>query len=545
MLLWEVKRRSHRCELFRRRLINKKNVVRYTLGIPKLQQELKNLQAGALYWVATDQLSQATKLVGLTLSSCSETAKAALLTHSNSDMDQIHTYLSNPEQGPGDLRSYLVKLNSGRDLDQLTKQLDRALKPRGRLIVVVLPSTDLALWTDNAARVLKQWRNWIEKNSCTLWVVSYGSNASALTQELAVHNNSLAGLAELSTRQTTENELRYEVYYWRSDLTVKGRHSFDVQSTATEFDVIADLTPDEPLKNQPSPKRKYELIFQKEVLEGMPVFLAENWQVLDTWDELVEKGLSIANPILIFAISGNKDLEPLARLIYTLRLQRSDMIKIVVREMGHHLREQEADLLKLCGVSMVVPAQTKLAQFFGFLEEVKTQSFTYKLTKNLEESLALVRADQVKGPLALIPFCAYVESVLKKTPKNDFVGVLAVLRPVPMLTAENLMSQIKLSRLGDVVCVANNLVYVFLFGCKLSFAMVALGRVFKLPFNEMVIENQLFSEPDDIEEQVLRIRRQGSQNGIEPLVSTERIEQESKAEQTTPVFQPVLTPLVL
>lgn len=159
MLSWDVKRRSHRRRLFRRRLINKKNVVRYTLGIPKLQQELKNLQAGALYWVATDQLNQATKLVGLTLSSCSETAKAALLTHSNSDMDQIHAYLSNPEQGPGDLRSYLVKLNSGRDLDQLTKQLDRALKPRGRLIVVVLPSTDLALWTDNAARVLKQWRN--------------------------------------------------------------------------------------------------------------------------------------------------------------------------------------------------------------------------------------------------------------------------------------------------------------------------------------------------------------------------------------------------
>lgn len=545
MLSWDIKRRSHRHGLFRRRLINNKNVVRYTLGIPKLQQELKNLQAGALYWVATDQLSQTTKLVGLTLSSCSETAKVALLAHSNSDMDQIHAYLSNPEQGPGDLRSYLVKLNSDRDLDQLTKQLDRALKPRGRLIVVVLPSTDLALWTDNAARVLKQWRNWIEQNGCTLWVVSYGSNASALTQELAVHNNSLAGLAELSTSQTTENELRYEVHYWRSDLTVKGRHSFDVQSTATEFDVITDLTPDEPLKNQPSPKRKYELIFQKEVLEGMPVFLAENWQVLDTWDELVEKGLSIANPILIFAISGNKDLEPLARLIYTLRLQRSDMIKIVVREMGHHLREQEADLLKLCGASMVVPAQTKLAQFFGFLEEVKTQSFTYRLTKNLEESLALVRAEQVKGPLALIPFCAYVESILKKTPKNDFVGVLAVLRPVPMLSAENLMSQIKLSRLGDVACVANNLVYVFLFGCKLSFAMVALGRVFKLPFNEMVIENQLFSEPDDIEEQVLRIRRQGSQNDIEALVSTERIEEESKAEQTTPVFQPVLTPLVL
>lgn len=499
-----------------------------------------------MYWVATDQLSQAIKLVGLTLSSCSETAKVALLAHSKSDMDQIHAYLSNPEQGPGDLRSYLIKLESRRDLDQLPKQLDRALKPRGRLITIVLPSSDLSLWTDNAARVLKQWRNWIEQNNCVLWMVSYGSNASVLAQELAVHNNSIAGLAELSTSQMAENVLHYEVHYWRSDLTVKGRHSFDVQNTATEFDLIADSASQETPKNKPEPKRKYQLIFQKEVLEGMPVFLAENWQVLDTWDELVEKGLSIANPILIFAVSGNKDLEPLARLIYELRQQRSDMIKIVVREMGHNLREQEADLLKQCGASMVVSAETQLAQFFGFLEEVKTQPYTYKLTKNLEESLALVRTEQIKGPLALTPFCAYVESVLRKTPKNDFVGVLAVLRPVPMLTAESLMSQIKLSRLGDVVCVANNLVYVFLFGCKLSFAMMALGRVFKLPFNEMVIENQLFNEPDDIEEQVLRIRRQGAQNHVEPLVPTVLIEeQESKVEQTTPVFQPVLAPLVL
>lgn len=514
----------------------------YTLAIPTMPQEYKRLQLGALYWVAIEESELALKLVGQTLAGVEALGKAVLLAHTNNELEDVLAYLSKPDGGPATLHSYRMKTVSLHTLQRLPKQIDKALKPVERLIVLLLPLNERAVWQEHAGTLLRAWRNWAESNSCTLLVVSYGANAQALTHDLYIENNSLSGLAVMRSAQgAVENEFVYEVSYWRSGLGVKGNERFKLRNTETFLKLILDPKTQEPTVVGNRIEKKNELVFERDVLEGTPITLTDNWQVVDSWAELIEKGLSTASPVLIFALNSSEDLEGLARILYRLRQQRSDAVKIVVREMHQALRKQEVNLLNSCGASLVVPEGTQLARFFSLLETVIKQPSVYQLTDNLEQAIAAVRPQQIRGVLASLAFCDYVDGLLTELPVDGFAGVLVVLRPVPMLSAEMVVSQINLTRMGDVACAANNEVYLFLFGCTPNFATVALQRVLKLPFSELIIEDKVYAESASIEEQVLRLRRYHAPRP-KMLKINKGQDHESNSEEK-PRFQPVLKPL--
>lgn len=524
----------------------------YTLAIPSLPQEFKHLRGGAVYWVAIEAPEYAIKLAGQTLASVGKADKAVLLAPRSEELDEVLGYLVRPDRGPSDLQSYKLKTYSLKGLLQLPKQMDRALKPTQRLIVLMLPinEIEMVLWQTHASILLKTWRNWAESNACVLLVVSYGTSAQALAHDLYAQSNYLSGLALMySAQHTAHSELRYDIQHWRSALGAMSSKRFQLRATEAFFELVIDPKSPAQAADQFAVARKNTLIFERVVLEGTPITLVDGWQVVDSWQALIEKGSQEVSPILIFALNASEDVEDLARILYRLRQQRADSIKIVVREMQQALRKQEVDLLNHCGASLVVPAGTKLAHFFNLLENVKKQPSVYQLTTNLEQAIAVVKPQQQRGVVTPIAFCEYVERLLVQIPITGFAGVLVALRPVPMLSAEQVLTQAQFTRMGDVACTANNVVYVFLFGCRPSFALLALQRIFKLPFSELVIENQIYDEQASVEEQVLRIRK--SQNTSLQIVNTNQSSAKNerpaveakKAMRTRPVFQPLLKPL--
>ncbi len=71
---------------------------------------------------------------------------------------------------------------------------------------------------------------------------------------------------------------------------------------------------------------------------------------------------------------------------------------------------------------------------------------------------------------------------------------------------KQMIGQLRIDRKGDVVCVVNGIVYLFLFGCQRDFIEIALQRVFSLPIQDIVSEHQVHTDYVVIEDHMRRMQ---------------------------------------
>jgi len=501
----------------------KKPLLTYGLGLTAVSQEYKQLRAGFVYWVGVANQKEAIWLTGRTIAAAPSKARILLL--ADSHLDEMLGYVPLDTTDPVEVRSYHLRGHSPVDMLALTKQMDRAVQPIARLILLVMPITQVQDWENKAALFLVEWRYWLQKNQSIMVVVSYGAESETLVNKLYLHNETLSGLSFLQKNEL--DELLYQVWHWRNPLGVSGQALFQM---TTQGDRLL-ATDTEPI---PSNTTVPSTIFLQHNIASQVVLAGRNdYALVDSWDALVAKGLTELNPTLVFALQRHQDLEQLARTLYYLRQQRQQALRLVVLEMGSHaLRHSEIELLILSGCSLVIP-KGNLSRFFNLLDVLHSQPDRFQITSNLDQALQKIQVQSVRGELPVSDFVSYLEHIYSDFTDLEPRGSLIVMTPVDMLSTAQLLTQIQIQRDGDVVCANTKWVYVFLFECEASLVNVALGRLMRLPLSELVTHHHIVVQPSDIQRVVEQLKRAPVSNSAPP--PTESLPLSTQRH----VFQPV------
>src|SRR5690606_543982 len=78
---------------------------------------------------------------------------------------------------------------------------------------------------------------------------------------------------------------------------------------------------------------------------------------------------------VVLSIGENADVDALARIVFELRSERGNGLKLVVREMQPCLRYADERLLLESGASLVAPANLPLARVLTLLETIQGQTW--------------------------------------------------------------------------------------------------------------------------------------------------------------------------
>lgn len=489
-----------------------------TLGIEDFLYSYQQMRRSSIYLLSLDKHIHALRFATQTLSALDTSTRAAVL---GSEKIPVIAAALKDDQGPLELRSYSFK-HGIKAVLKLTQQLDRKLKPIKRLLICLLPTDTLSVLVASDSALLKSWRHWCESNGCILLILAYGDNAQKACQQLADEKNLLAGVAHLSERV---NGYAYQVDYWVNSLGVEGAAEFLLQDQGTAFQLAKTVV------------KKVESVapmiyLQRSVLEDAPMYMAEQWQVIDNWQELVSAAQAAASGTFVFALQATSEFEELARTLYSLRKQRGGSIRLVVREIRQVLRAPEIQLLLQSGAALVATVDIQLVQFLNMLGDLQNQHHTRPLLENLEAAIARIKPPNIKGVVSALQFVNYLHEQLAGTQAAEMDSILVVIRPVPMLTVEQVMGQLRVLRDGDVACALDGVIYLYLFKCQLEFVKIALQRIFALPFEELVASYQVHSNRIAMGEHLRRFHniKEAHQSGV-------AVEQTMQDEQATVLKQ--------
>lgn len=462
-----------------------------SLNLTGCLQEYQQLRAGSVYWLGLETQADALNLATQVLAGLSANLRTILV-----GGEAITTVIAAlaPDQGPAELRSYVWRSTGSKAVMSLTQQLDRKLRPQQRLIICLLSAQQLQSVARKLSPLLKQWRDWCESNGCTLLVLAYEQHAHSA---LELDSRCVAGVAYLIRHA---DAMTYRLAYWSNSLGVQGATDFAVHREGTHLIL-------EQNSNNVSAVQTTEVFLQRSVLEGAPLPMAQQWHIVEDWSQLEQEALNSVTGIFVFALQASSEIEALARVLYAVRQQRGVSVQLVVREMEQALRNQEVELLLQCGAAAVIGVDTNLARFFSRLESLPAPHKQRPLLDDLELALLKTRPLNIKGVLSLLEFTSYLNRLLQRLNAPDTGGVLVSMSPAHMLTAEQLVSQLHIVRQGDAACVADDVVYLFLFSCQLNYLETVLRKIFSLPFTDLISTYMVHSERNDILDHIRRLQR--------------------------------------
>ncbi|MGB8666921.1 MAG: cellulose biosynthesis protein BcsE [Serratia inhibens] len=478
----------------------------FSLGIRQIWEELSVMQSPGLYWVNVDRQTDATLLCQQTLAAQAATSQVALIC-SGEKPDKLLAELASPALKKIPLYQLPEKKAA---LTHFCDDLMRALKPQNRLLILLAHAS---LWQTFTTEELRDWASatghWLHRQGCTLLILSHGSGVNKLKGQLSTQHRILNGLSSLQWQQ---DSAQYLVNWWCTKNGINANQMLTLFAGENGWQGDDD-------GNQPSPTaiRSDEGLYlaQQSILEGAPP-LSTNWQLLESNAQLAQHGMLTLSATLIFALYQSDEIDALAHQIHSLRRQRGNGLKIVVREMSASLRYSDERLLLACGANLIVPHVAPLSRFLTMLEGIQGQRFSRHVPADIDALLHGLRPLQLKGYMRPDDFSQAVISLMNNTLlPEDGKGVMVALRPAPGLRAEQAMTLCHLRRFGDVMTVAQGRLVLFLSTCRINDLDTALKFIFRLPVNEAFSNRVVWHQDVDITSEIKRL----AQNANIPLAT--------------------------
>lgn len=452
-----------------------------TLAVRHLRDEQMLLRQGGLYWLSIDHVSDAKILAFQFLEGLGH-IQAATLVCFNQDPQEVVAPLGR-HAGPATLRLFEVPEASIRSaLESLNHELSRAAVKKGSPIVLMLPA---ASWQGFGSQNLQRWceslATWLDRHGCTLLVLCHGQ-APKLHAHLISLNERLSGLARLYRRDGVS---RYQLSYWHSPLGVCSEQEFELEAHPEGF-ALALFERTNPQPAQSEDQRLYLAL--RSVLEGISP-LSHQWRQFDNYDDLFLQASRAKAASVIVGVTNNLQVEELAQRLYELRESCGISLKIIVRELAACLRYRDERLLVSCGANIIVPYGVSPACFFSLVDSVQGQVWRHSLNIKLNELFERLRPPTVCGVVSPHQFISILDPIYERD-AGEVSHQLLRLQPRNDMAAEQYLDQIDLRRLGDIACVLDGVLYLFLFACRADGVASALARIFRLPWYDLFSECQ-------------------------------------------------------
>jgi len=466
-----------------------------SVALGDLPVEFGRMRQGELYWISIAAAGDSAVLIRQILAAAPMRARMALIC-SGDPGGFLETLPA--DEGPGDIRGFRLRGETSKALRALPKDLDRSLRPKGRTIVLSLPVDGFPSDEDGLRRLLADWRRWLQGNGCTLLLLPHGEGVRRYVDALPPLNDVLSGVACLEPGDA--DDYAYRVMHWRNASSVSGPAELRLGRSETGFTV----TRQRGAAAIPGGDRN-QFYIERAVLEGAPVFMAEDWHVFDTSAAVFERALQAHAATAVFGLGSDADVPALAKMLHTLRSQRGPALKLVVRAMQRGLRYQDEQLLLACGATLIIPSDIAFPHFFSLLESVQGQTYKRELVPDPDAVIERYRSVHVCGVVDVPRFLAYLEPILSR-PDAPPGGVLLIMKPVPGLAPSLALDQLRLRRLGDLACEQDGMIYLFLQGCHPHMVEAALANVFQLPYREIFSDHAVYATAEQIQDECLNLQ---------------------------------------
>ncbi|OFE07967.1 cellulose biosynthesis protein BcsE, partial [Salmonella enterica subsp. enterica] len=210
---------------------------------------------------------------------------------------------------------------------------------------------------------------------------------------------------------------------------------------------------------------------------------------------------------IIFSLTQNNQIEPLARRIHTLRRQRGSALKIVVRENIASLRATDERLLLGCGANMIIPWNAPLSRCLTLIESVQGQQFSRYVPEDITTLLSMTQPLKLRGFQPWDTFCDAIHTMMSNTLlPADGKGVLVALRPVPGIRVEQALTLCRPNRTGDIMTIGGNRLVLFLSFCRVNDLDTALNHIFPLPTGDIFSNRMVWFEDKQISAELVQMR---------------------------------------
>ncbi|NDJ55862.1 cellulose biosynthesis protein BcsE [Enterobacteriaceae bacterium 4M9] len=491
----------------------------FPVGIA-LWDELQHMPTGGVWWVNTDRYEDARRLVNSTLSAQQEDAKVAVIVM-GTQPDKVIELTG--ETGPQKVSLFSAQ-KSESSIKFLATDIMCSINPE-RYLLVLLCSENF--WQNITPKVLRNWLHkiskWCQTYNCTLLVVNPGNKTDTQFSFLVDAHRSLSGLSGLRFQGDIH---LYDVAFWCNEKGVSAQQQLELRWQ----DHTWHLRQQE--ENTPQPRSdEKQILSHAAVLEGAPP-LSEYWTLFDDNDALFEAARSAQAATIIFSLSQNPQIEPLARHIHALRRQRGSALKIIVRENKASLRATDERLLMGCGATLVVPWNAPLSRCLTMIESVQGQNFSRHVPEDVTVLFDALRPLKLRGWLQWDAFCNAINTMLNNPLlPADNKGILVALRPVPGLRIEQALTLCRPNRQGDFVTIGNGRLMIFLSFCRINDLDTALSHIFPLPVNDIISNRMVWYEDSQIAAELVQLQKVPKEQWMQPLA------QASESEKTLNVHR--------
>lgn len=479
----------------------------FLLGIQSLWQELREMSVGGIWWVNTDSQDDQIALINQTLASQTATCRAGVLI---SDESICHA-LSFDTGGPERVRLFTFKPMK-ESLLSLRNDLLCSVIPDQYLFI--LPTAD-SLWQAFNADELRAWlhamNRWAEHQNCSFLIISNGPHNERLTSLLINQYRGLNGLAALSN---LGGDYRLDVEFWCNERGVSAQQHIELEYFQGQW------TQSSTANSAPQPINDSRLILShKVVLEGAPP-LSEYWSLFEDNESLYSMARTAQAATVIFSLTQNSQIERLATMVHALRRQRGSALKLVIREQSANLRATDERLLLGCGASLIVPGSSSLSRCLSLIESIQGQVFNRQIPEDIQVLIKAMHPLELRGYQNWNTFCQALDIVLNNPlMPEDARGVLVALRPVPGLRVEQALTLCRPNRMGDIMTLGDNRLYLFLTFCRINDLDIALKHIFPLPIGDLISNRLVWYEDKQLAAELSQMRLTDPALRSQPLSS--------------------------
>lgn len=400
-------------------------------------------------------------------------------------------------------------------LKGLLKDIKRLPLGRKQQICVILDEHCFARSSEaELLRELSAWKRFCSENEHSVLFMIHGQYET-LWPSLKGCNAVLMGLA--AHNQNNDNTFSVDVDFWHlpdnliadqewlfhsdphsfvvHDAEKVGKHNIEVLKSTTDSDTIFTLSD------------IYRDLYPRQHV------VADKTSNLELVASLQE---NINAATVILRCRNTSEIDELAILVYQLRCRAGEKLKIVVRETDRCLRSADEVYLLNAGCNLIIPYNVKGARVRNMVSALQGMLFKRSLPPTLSKLSEMRPYSRFHGYCEPQDFVRYVQRAFGNTRYGEMTHLLIQLKPLEGISLEQTLGLCRLRREGDLLTIANDMVYLFLYACGIDDVDTALHNSLELPVNDIFSGRQVYHQPNTINSELKLIGKS------EVAIDTER-----------------------
>lgn len=392
----------------------------------------------------------------------------------------------------GKVQVFLEEISAS--LERLLGEIDYYAHPHQQLIVI----ERFQRYCQNGmqaefARALITMRAWAQERQCIFLLMSPVEYQQPL---LRAGVGTLGGIANLMYQGRT---LSWIINYWFQGDHIISQRTAHLSQADNQQLLIDSSTPDS-LELVPSDGPVYDAnrtVVVRSVLNGYP--LPAGWEIVNRNHDVTEQLPSAVGCTFLLEFSPAVSLKELTQLVYQMRRNCGARLRLVIRELGIHLRASEESLLYQLGASLVIPAEVSFARMQGMLASQQGQLYSRLLPNDFNITWHQSTLPGVRGYLEPVEFVHEAQQSLKQIDLYIHQPLLVQMDLEPEWQRVDPAGLMQVGRAGDVFTRVAGRLFLYLHSCQPDQVTRVLEQLLQRPVDEVCLAQQQWLTLDQIQ----------------------------------------------